>query len=121
MTSRKLKKILVLIPTFALAVFLIQENYNAVFGILIGVSLALSSCELIQKAVSNSFVRKRSLAAGFFLVGFFFRFLFFAALLYTAIVYFHVNPVAVAVSFTVVQLVYPFILLQDLEKKEQHV
>lgn len=121
MTLRKAKKILVLIPTFLLAILLIQENYSCIFGIFIGTALALSSCELIQKAVSNNIVRKQGRAAGFFLIGFFFRFLLFGGLLYLAIVQFHVNAVAIAVSFTVVQLLYPFYLVHELEKREQHV
>ena len=110
-----------LIPIFALAILLIQENYSAIFGIFIGTALAFSSCELIQKAVANSFGRKAGRAMGFFLIGFFFRFVFFAGLLYAAIVYFHVNVIALAVSFTLVQLLYPFYLVQDMEKRKQHV
>lgn len=121
MTLRKATKILVLIPTFILAILLIQENYSWIFGIFIGTALALSSCELIQKAVSNSFVQKRGRVTALFLIGFFFRFVLFGALLYLAIVQFHVNAVAIAVSFTVVQLLYPFYLVHELEKREQHV
>jgi hypothetical protein len=121
MNLRKTKKILVLIPTFLLAILLIQENYSWIFGIFIGTALALSSCELIQKAVSNSFVRKHGTVTGLFLIGFFFRFVLFAGLLYAGIVLFHVNAVAIAVSFTVVQLLYPFYLVHELEKREQHV
>ena len=121
MNLRKAKKILVLIPTFILAILLIQENYNWIFGIFVGAAVALSSCELIQKAVSNSFVRKHSRVTKYFLVGFFFRFVLFAGLLYAAVVYFQVNVIAIAVSFTVVQLLYPLYLVQTLQKGEQHV
>lgn len=113
---QKLKKILVLIPTFALVILVIRNNYNWIFGILIGAAIAMSSCELIQKAVKNSFVRKRKWTAKFFLIGFFFRFILFAALLYMAIVYFQVNPIAIVLSFTFLQLIYPFYIVQTLEK-----
>ena len=121
MNPRSLKKILVLIPTFALFILLIQQNYSSIFGMLIGVALALSSCEMIQKAVSNSFARKANRAAQFFLIGFFLRFIFLAALLYLAIVYFKVNVIALTLSFTLVQLVYPFYLIQSLEKRKRDV
>jgi len=121
MTQAKAKKIAVLIPTFILAILLIQENYNWIFGIFIGTAIALSSCELIQKAVSNSFVRKANWRGKAFLIGYFFRFLFFAGLIYVAILYFKVSVVAVTVSFTAVQLLYPFYLVQSLEKQNQHV
>ena len=117
MNPAKLKKIAVLIPTFALAILLVQQNYNWIFGILIGTAIAFSSCELIQKAVNNSFVRKRNKRALFFLIGYFFRFIFFAALLYLAILKFQVNVIAVALSFTIVQLFYPFYLIQTMEKR----
>jgi len=120
MTQAKLRKIAVLIPTFVLAILLIQENYSWIFGMFIGTAIALSSCELIQKAVSNSFVRKASLRTKVFFIGYFLRFVFFAALIYVAILYFKVNVIAVTVSFTAVQLLYPFYLIQSL-KKEQHV
>jgi len=117
MNPAKLKKIVVLIPTFALAILLVQQNYSWIFGIFIGTAIALSSCELIQKAVNNSFVRKGSRRAGFFLIGYFFRFIFFAALLYLAILKFQVNVIAIVVSFTLVQLLYPFYLIQTMEKR----
>lgn len=120
-TPAKAKKIAVLIPTFVLAILLIQENYSWIFGIFIGTAIALSSCELIQKAISNSFARKTNWRAKAFLIGYFFRFIFFAALLYVAILYFKVNVIAVTVSFTAVQLLYPFYLVQSLEKHSQHV
>jgi len=119
MTARKLQKIAVLIPTFALAILLVQQNYNWIFGIMIGAAIALSSCEMIQKAVSNSFVRKGNRRALFFMFGFFLRFVIFAALLYLAIVFFKVSVVAIAISFTAVQLFYPFYLLQTLRKSPQ--
>lgn len=120
-TQAKAKKIAILIPTFLLAILLIQENYNWIFGIFIGTAIALSSCELIQKAVTNNFARKANWRAKAFLVGYFFRFLFFAGLLYVAILYFKVNVIAVTVSFTTVQLLYPFYLIQSLDKRNQHV
>jgi len=119
--SSKTKKIAVLIPTFVLAILLVQQNYSWIFGLFIGTALAFSSCELIQKAVANSFTRKVSRTAGVFLLGFFLRFLFFAALLYAAILHFKVNVIAITVSFTVVQLLYPFYLIRTLEKPGQHV
>jgi hypothetical protein len=121
MNPRSLRKILVLIPTFALFILLIQQNYSSIFGVMIGVALALSSCEMIQKAVNNSFVRKKNRAVPFFLVGFAFRFIFLAALLYLAIIYFKVNVIALTASFTLVQLLYPFYLIQSLEKRRQDV
>ena len=121
MNPRNVRKIAVLIPTFALAVLLIQQNYDAIFGMMIGVAVALSSCEMIQKAVNNSFVRKANIAVKFFLVGFLFRFLVLAALLYAAIIYFKVNVIALTISFTIVQLFYPFYLLQSLEKQTKNV
>ena len=121
MTQTKVKKIAILIPTFILAILLIQENYSWIFGMFIGTAIALSSCELIQKAVSNSFVRKANWRGKAFLIGYFFRFICFAALIYVAILYFKVNVIAVTVSFTAVQLLYPFYLVQSLEKQNQHV
>jgi len=53
--------------------------------------------------------------------GFFFRFIFFAALLYFAIIQFKVNAIAITVSFTVVQLFYPFYLIRTLEQRRNHV
>ena len=120
MTPEKIKKIIILIPTFVLAILLIRHNYDWIFGMMIGAAIAFSSCELIQKAVANSFIRKRSRRAKMFLVGFFLRFAIFAGLLYAAILYFHINVVAIAVSFTVVQLLFPFYIVQNLEK-QQHV
>ena len=58
---------MVLLPTLAIAVLLVQQNYNWIFGIMIGAAIALSSCELIQKAVNNSFVRKSGAAPQLFL------------------------------------------------------
>jgi hypothetical protein len=121
MNPAKLKKIVVLIPTFLLAILLIRRNYNWIFGLFIGTALAFSSCELIQKAVASSFRRKVSRTAGVFLLGFFFRFILFAALLYFSILYFQVNVIAITVSFTVVQLLYPFYLIHTLERYQQHV
>ena len=121
MNPAKIKKIAVLIPTFVLAILLIQQNYSWIFGLMIGTAIAFSSCELIQKAVSNSFLRKVSRTAKVFLIGFFFRFLFFAALLYLAIIHFQVNVVAITVGFTVVQLIYPFYLIQSLRKRQENV
>jgi phosphatidylglycerophosphate synthase len=121
MNPRKVKKIAVLIPTLLLAVLLVQHNYSWIFGIMIGTAIALSSCELIQKAVNNSFVRKSGRKVTFFLFGFVFRFIFFAALLYAAIVYFKINVLAIAISFTIVQFAYPFYLLKSLENREKHV
>jgi hypothetical protein len=115
----KVKKGIILVPTFLLAVLLIQQNYFAIFGMLIGVAVALSSCEMIQKAVNNSFVRKRNTAAGFFFIGFFFRFLILACMLYAAIRYFNVNVIWLTLSFTAVQLSYPFYLIHSLEKRRQ--
>ena len=112
---------LVILPTLGLLVLLVQRNYNWIFGILIGTAIALSSCELIQKAVNNSFVRKGNRAAGFFLFGFAFRFVFFAALLYAAIVVFKINAVAIAASFTIIQICYPLYLVGTLEKQQHHV
>lgn len=121
MNPAKVKKIFVLIPTFALAILLIQHNYSWIFGILIGVAVALTSCEMIQKAVNNSFVRKTGRTAKFFLVGFLFRFVFLGALLFLAIIYFKVNVIALTVSFTAVQLLYPFYLTRSLENQKQNV
>lgn len=121
MNLRKTKKIAVLIPTLALAVLLVQQNYNWIFGMMIGAAIAMSSCELIQKAISNSFVRKSNRKASFFLIGFFLRFVLFSFLLYAAIVYFKINVVAITVSFTIVQLFYPFYLVSTLESRERHV
>jgi hypothetical protein len=121
MNPRKVKKIAVLIPTLLLAVLLVQHNYSWIFGIMIGTAIALSSCELIQKAVNNSFVRKSGRKVTFFLFGFLFRFIFFAALLYVAIVYFKINVLAIAISFTLVQFAYPFYLVKSLENREKHV
>lgn len=98
-------------------ILLIQNNYDWIFGMLIGAALAMSSCELIQRAVRNSFARKPGKTAKFFLIGFFFRFILFAALLYVAIVHFKVSAVALALSFTFLQLVYPFYIVQTLEKR----
>lgn len=121
MNQTKLKKIIILIPTFALGILLFQQNYSWIFGILIGVALALTSCEMIQKAVNNSFVRKAGRSAKFFLIGFLFRFLFLGGLLFLAIIYFHVNVIALTVSFTFVQLIYPFYLVQSMENRKQNV
>jgi|GEM_PF-3075408 len=121
MNPRKIKKIIVLIPTFALAILLVQQNYNWIFGMLIGVAIALTSCEMIQKAVNNSFVKKTNRTAKFFLIGFFFRFLILGALLFFSIVYFQVNVIVLTISFTFVQLIYPFYLIQSLENRKQNV
>jgi uncharacterized membrane protein YedE/YeeE len=121
MNPAKIKKIIVLIPTFALAILLVQQNYSWIFGILIGVAVALTSCEMIQKAVNNSFVRKTGRTAKFFLVGFLFRFVFLGGLLFLAIIYFKVNVIALTVSFTIVQLLYPFYLTRSLENQKQNV
>jgi ATP synthase I chain len=120
MNPRNIKKALVLIPTFALAILLIQQNYNWIFGVMIGAALALSSCELIQKAVTNSFVRKANRKVAFFLIGFFFRYILFALLLYVAIVYFKISAVAIILSFTFVQLLYPFYLVSSLKRQNQN-
>ena len=121
MTPAKIKKIIVLIPTFVLAILLFQQNYDWIFGMLIGVALALISCEMIQKAVNNSFVQKTGRSAKFFLVGFLFRFLFLGALLFLAIIYFNVNVIVLTVSFTFVQLIYPFYLVRSMENRKQNV
>ena len=121
MNPAKIRKFMVLIPTLALGVLLVQHNYNGIFGILIGGAIALSSCELIQKAVTNTFARKSSRTARFFLFGFLFRFLFFAGLLYAAIVLFKINAVAIAASFTIIQFCYPLYLVSSLEQRERHV
>jgi hypothetical protein len=121
MNPGKIRKIIVLIPTLALAVLLVQRNYNWIFGIMIGAAIAISSCELIQKAVNNSFVRKSGAAPKLFLFGFFFRFIFFGALLYAAIVLFKINAVAIAASFTIIQVCYPLYLVSSLEKQKRHV
>jgi hypothetical protein len=121
MNPRNLKKLAIVLPTLALAVLVVQQNYNWIFGLLIGSALAFSSCELIQKAVANSFVRKSSRSGTFFLIGFFFRFVFFAILLYFAIVYFKINPIAIAASFSIIQIFYPLYLVKSLEKRNQHV
>jgi len=121
MNPAKTRKIIVLIPTFALAILLIQQNYNWIFGMLIGFAVALTSCEMIQKAVNNSFVRKTGRTAKFFLVGFLFRFVILGGLLFLAIIYFKVNVIALTVSFTLVQLIYPFYLVQSLENRNQNV
>ena len=120
MNPRNLKKTLVLIPTFALVILLIRQNYSWIFGMMIGVALALSSCELIQKAVANSFVRRQNRRTVFFLIGFFFRYILFAVLLYFAIVHFQVSAIAIIISFTFVQLLYPFYLVNSLERQNQH-
>ena len=121
MSPGKIKKIAILIPTFALAILLVQQNYSWIFGMLIDAAIAMSSCELIQKAVRNSFVRKRSRITYFFLFGFFFRFVLFAGLLYAAIVKFHVNPIAIVVSFSIIQFLYPIYIVRMLEDQKQHV
>ncbi len=120
MNPRNLKKALVIVPTFALIILLIQQNYSWIFGIMIGAALALSSCELIQKAVGNSFVRRANRRAAFFLIGFFFRYILFALLLYVAIIYFKVNVIAIILSFTFVQLLYPFYLVNTLERQNEN-
>lgn len=120
MNVRKLKKMAVIIPVLVLAVLLVQQNYEWIFGLMIGSAIAFSSCELIQKAVGNSFVRKSNRSAKFFLIGYFFRFIFFAALLYLAIVHFKINAVAIAVSFTIIQVFYPIYLVNSLENRNQH-
>jgi len=119
-TQQKISRILILIPAFALLILLIQENYSWIFGIMIGSAIALSSCELIQKAVTNVFVQKRSRSAMYYLFGFTFRFLIYAALLYAAIALFHVNAIALIVSFTFLQLLYPFYIVHTLENLEQN-
>jgi hypothetical protein len=121
MNPASIRKMMVLAPTLALAVLLVQRNYDWIFGILIGTAVALSSCELIQKAVNNSFARRSGRAAGFFLFGFFFRFVFFAALLYAAIVLFKINPIAIAASFTIIQVCYPLYLVGALGRQQDHV
>jgi uncharacterized membrane protein YedE/YeeE len=121
MNPAKIRKIIVLIPTFALAILLIQQNYSWIFGMLIGVAVALTSCEMIQKAVNNSFVKKTSRTAKFFFIGFFLRFLILGGLLFFGIVYFQVNVIALTISFTFVQLIYPFYLIQSLENRKQNV
>ncbi|MCI0412053.1 hypothetical protein L0222_04530 [bacterium] len=121
MNPAKVKKIFVLIPTFALAILLVQQNYSWIFGMLIGFTVALTSCEMIQKAVNNSFVRKTTRTAKFFLVGFLFRFVFLGGFLFLAIIYFKVNVIALTVSFTLVQLIYPFYLVQAQQNRKQNV
>jgi len=121
MNPTKLRKVIILIPTFALAILLVQQNYSWIFGMLIGVALALTSCEMIQKAVNNSFVKKSSRTAKFFLVGFLLRFLILGGLLFLALAYFKVNVIALTLSFTFVQLIYPFYLIQSLENRKQNV
>jgi len=118
---RNLKKLIIILPAIALAVLLVQQNYDWIFGLMIGSALAFSSCELIQKAVNNSFVRKSKRPGSFFLIGFFFRFVFFAVLLYFAIVQFKINPIAIVVSFSIIQIFYPLYLVNSLEKTNQHV
>lgn len=112
---------MVLAPTLALAVLLVQHNYNWIFGIMIGGAIAISSCELIQKAVNNTFARRSGRSAGFFLFGFLFRFVLFGGLLYAAIVLFKINAVAIAASFTIIQFCYPLYLVMSLEKQQNHV
>jgi mannose/fructose/N-acetylgalactosamine-specific phosphotransferase system component IIC len=121
MNPEKIKKILIIIPTFALAVLLIQQNYNWIFGMLVGIALAFTSCEMIQKAVNNSFVKKMNRTAKFYMIGFFLRFIILGALLFFAIVYFKVNVIVLTVSFTLVQLTYPFYLMHSLENRKQNV
>jgi mannose/fructose/N-acetylgalactosamine-specific phosphotransferase system component IIC len=121
MNPEKLKKILIIIPTMALAVMLIQQNYNWIFGMFVGIALALTSCEMIQKAVNNNFVKKMNKTAKFYMIGFFFRFVILGTLLFFAIVYFKVNVIVLTISFTVVQLIYPFYLMQSLENRKQNV
>lgn len=121
MNPRNLKKALVLIPTFALAILVIQQNYSWISGMLIGLALAISSCELIQKAVGNSFVRKANRKVAFFLIGFFFRYILFGLLLYVAVVFFKVNVIAIVVSFTFMQILYPLYLVRSVERQSQNV
>lgn len=121
MNPRNIKKLAIILPTIALAVLIVQQNYNWIFGLMIGSALAFSSCELIQKAVNNSFVRRSNRSGTFFLVGFFFRFILFAALLYFAIVQFKINPIAIVISFSIIQIFYPIYLVNSLEKRNQHV
>ena len=121
MNPAKVRKLIVLLPTFALAILLIQQNYSWIFGMLIGVAIALTSCEMIQKAVNNSFVKKTNRTSKFFFVGFFFRFLILGGLLFFSIVYFKVNVIALTISFTFVQLIYPFYLIQSMESRKQNV
>ena len=121
MNPAKIRKVMVLLPTLALGVLLVQRNYNWIFGILIGGAIAVSSCELIQKAVTNTFARRSGRTAGFFLFGFLFRFVLFAGLLYASIVLFRINAVAIAASFTIIQFCYPLYLVSSLEKQEHHV
>ena len=87
---------------------------------LIGAAVALSSCELIQKAVTNIFVRKRNKRAIYYLLGFAFRFAIYGVLLYVSIAYFKVNVIALVVSFTFLQLLYPFYIVHTLENREQN-
>jgi hypothetical protein len=121
MNARKIKKMAIIIPAIALLVLLVQRNYDWIFGLMIGSAIAFSSCELIQKAVNNTFVRKGNRTAKFFLAGYFLRFVLFAALLYLAIVQFKINAVAIAVSFTIIQVFYPIYLVNSPENRNQHV
>jgi hypothetical protein len=42
-------------------------------------------------------------------------------LLFLGIIYFHVNVIALTISFTFVQLLYPLYLVQSMENRNQNV